>query len=220
LTTPGRRFGLRQGLVVTQVAVSVVLLVGGLLLTRSLIAALDTDPGFAPKGLVAATISMDMHGYDEARAKQFFERATEQTRLLPGVQSVTTVDRLPFSKHPPRLPDAARGDAAAGLSVDTTRSHPILDTLGVPHRRRRFDTRDTCRPRAAFSSERASAAACAINPASPSIGGRAQRVRLARGPLRAIAAPRRPEVPDPHGLRPGRRRCSGERELRAPNRSS
>lgn len=149
LTTPGRRFGLRQGLVVTQVAVSVVLLVGGLLLTRSLIAALDTDPGFAPKGLVAATISLDMHGYDEARGKQFFERATERARLLPGVESVTTVDRLPFSPniHTTTVVVDGRPEATPpqGLSVDTNSVTPeYFDTLGVPLvAGRRFDTRDT-----------------------------------------------------------------------------
>jgi predicted permease len=149
LTTPGRRFGLRQGLVVTQVAVSVVLLVGGLLLTRSLRAALETDPGFAPAGLVTATFSLDLHGYEEGRAKQFFERAVERARQLPGVQSVAVVDRLPFSPnvHTTTVVLDGRPDATPpqGLTVDTNSVTPeYFDTLGVPLiAGRRFDTRDT-----------------------------------------------------------------------------
>lgn len=149
LTAPGRRFGLRQGLVVTQVAVSVVLLVGGLLLTRSLMAALDTDPGFAPKGLVTATFSLDLHGYEEGRAKQFFERAMDRARQLPGVQSVTVVDRLPFSPnvHTTTVVLDGRPDATPpqGLTVDTNAVTPAyFDTLGVPLiAGRTFDTRDT-----------------------------------------------------------------------------
>ena len=146
---PGRRFGLRQGLVVTQVAVSVVLLVGGLLLTRSLMAALDTDPGFAPKGLVTATFSLDLHGYEEGRAKRFFERAMDRARRLPGVQSVAVVDRLPFSPnvHTTTVVLDGRPNATPpqGLTVDTNSvTREYFDTLGVPLiAGRHFDTRDT-----------------------------------------------------------------------------
>jgi dipeptidyl aminopeptidase/acylaminoacyl peptidase len=45
-TRAGRRFGPGQGLVVSQVAVSLVLVVGGALLARSLSVARDIDPGF------------------------------------------------------------------------------------------------------------------------------------------------------------------------------
>ncbi|NQW04531.1 MAG: ABC transporter permease [Acidobacteria bacterium] len=123
LNAPGRKYGLRQGLVVAQVAVSVVLLVGGLLLTRSLAKALDTDPGLVTKGLVDATISLDMHGYESAQANQFFERAIVRARAIPGVQSVSVANRLSFSVnvhtttividgHPEATPER-------GLSVDT-----------------------------------------------------------------------------------------------------
>jgi predicted permease len=149
LTTPGRRFNLRQGLVVVQVAVSVVLLVGGVLLTRSLSAALNTDTGFEVRGLIIATFSLDMHGYDEPRAKEYFERALERTRQLPGVQAVAIADRLPFSPnvHTTTVVIDGRPDATPpqGLSVDTNAVTPeFFSALGVPLLKGRgFDTRDT-----------------------------------------------------------------------------
>ena len=148
MTVPGRRFNLRQGLVVVQVAVSVVLLVGGVLLTRSLSAALSTDPGFSVRGLIAATFSLDMQGYDEPRAAQYFERALERTRQLPGVQAVAIADRLPFSPnvHTTTIVIDGRPDATPqqGLSVDTNAvTDDYFAALGVPLLKGRgFDTRD------------------------------------------------------------------------------
>ena len=149
MASRSRRFNLRQGLVVMQVAVSVVLLVGGVLLTRSLTAALNTDPGFGVRGLVIATFSLDMHGYDDARARQYLERAIEGTRQLPGVQAVAIADRLPFSPnvHTTTVVIDGRPEATPpqGLSVDTNAvSADYFNALGVPLLRGRgFDTRDT-----------------------------------------------------------------------------
>jgi predicted permease len=149
LASPGRRFTLRQGLVVVQVAVSVVLLVGGILLTRSLSSALNTDPGFSVKGLVVATFSLNMQGYDAPRAKQYFERALARTRQLPGVQSVAVADRLPFSPNVHTTTIVIDGKPEAtppqGLSVDTNSvTSDYFAALGVPLLKGRgFDTRDT-----------------------------------------------------------------------------
>ena len=144
-----RRFNLRQGLVVVQVAVSVVLLVGGVLLTRSLGAALDTDPGFGVRGLVVATFSLDMHGYDDERAKQYLDRAIERTRQLPGVQAVAFADRLPFSPNVHTTTIVIDGKPGAtppqGLSIDTNAvTDDYFTAMGVPIvKGRSFDTRDT-----------------------------------------------------------------------------
>ena len=145
----GRRFGLRQGLVVLQVAVSVVLVVGGFLLARSVRAAFDMTPGFKTDGLVAATVSMDLLGYTDAQATQFFERAMTSVQRLPGVTSVAFSERLPFSPNQHRTSIVVDGRPELtppnGESVDTTRvSAGYFETLGVPLvHGRMFDTRDT-----------------------------------------------------------------------------
>ncbi len=149
LASPGRRFSVRHALVVTQVAVSVVLLVGGLLLVRSLFAGFNANPGFEVSGLVTSTVSMDMHGYDDARSKRFFEDAVRRVGLLPGVTSVALAERLPFSpnNHTTTLVIDGRPEAtpATGASVSTTRvSANYFETLGVPLLAgRAFDSRDT-----------------------------------------------------------------------------
>lgn len=149
LAAPGRSFGLRHTLVVVQVSVSVVLLVGGMLMVRSVFAGFNTNPGFQMDGLVTGTVSMDMHGYDDERSKQFFELATTRVRQLPGVQSVALAERLPFSPnmHTTSIVVDGRPDAtpANGASVDTSRvTANYFDTLGVPLvAGRGFDTRDT-----------------------------------------------------------------------------
>src|SRR5690606_9944748 len=149
LAAPGRSFGLRHTLVVVQVAASVVLLVGGMLMVRSAFAGFNTDPGFKASGLVTASVSMDLHGYDEGRARQFFESATARVRQLPGVQSVSLAERLPFSPnmHTTTIVVDGRPEATPeqGASVDTSRvTANYFETLGVPLvAGRAFDTRDT-----------------------------------------------------------------------------
>jgi predicted permease len=182
----GRRFGLRQGLVVLQVAVSVVLLVGGLLLTRSVWAAVDTNPGFKTRGLVSATVSMDMLGYTETQSKLFFERAIALTRGLPGVEAVAFTERLPFSPNQQYTTIVVDGKPerapATGASVDTTRvSAEYFSALGVPIvRGRNFDQRDTPEStRVAVVSE---ALAQRFFPDGDAVGGRL-RLREQSGPI-------------------------------------
>jgi predicted permease len=149
LASPGRRFGLRHVLVVGQVAVSVVLLVGGALLVRSLFNGFNGNPGFPVRGLTSATISLDLHGYDATRAKLFFERATSQVWQLPGVESVALAERLPFSPNTHTTVIVVDGRPTAtpesGASVDTSRvTADYFQTLGVPIvSGRGFDSRDT-----------------------------------------------------------------------------
>jgi predicted permease len=149
LAGPGRRFGLRHVLVVVQVAVSVVLLVGGALLVRSLFSGFNANPGFPVRGLTSATISLDLHGYDATRAKLFFERATSQVRQLPGVESVALAERIPFSPNTHTTTIVVDGRPTAtpenGASVDTSRvTADYFQTLGVPIvSGRGFDSRDT-----------------------------------------------------------------------------
>ena len=70
----GRRWTLRDGLVVTQIAVTMVLLVSAGLLTRSLMAAQRIGIGFRTGGLAVLSTEMSMIGYDDARAKELYDR--------------------------------------------------------------------------------------------------------------------------------------------------
>ena len=144
----GRRWTLRDGLVVTQIAVTMVLLVAAGLLTRSLMAAQNVDIGFRPGGLAVLSTEMSMLGYDDGRAKEFYDRALERVRAIPGVESAALAERLPFSINYNRnnifLPDR-HGPDDKGIVIDVARVSPeYFATLGVPIvQGRNFATTDT-----------------------------------------------------------------------------
>ncbi len=92
-----RRFGLRNGLIALQVAVSMILLVGGGLFLRSLGAAQNVDPGFSTReagivymDLAASAISPDEYG---PLAQEIAGRA----RSLPGIEAVTVARDIPLA---------------------------------------------------------------------------------------------------------------------------
>ncbi|CAN5675083.1 ABC transporter permease [soil metagenome] len=93
----GRRWTLRDGLVAAQIGTTVVLLVTAGLLTRSLAAAQNADPGFRTAGIAILSADVEMLRYDEARAGQFWDAALERVRALPGVESAAVAARLPLS---------------------------------------------------------------------------------------------------------------------------
>jgi len=89
-TSDGRaRQRLRGGLVVVQVAVSVVLLVAAGLFVRSVQSAQSVDLGFDPREVLNLSVDVSQQGYDEARGRAFFSELELRIGRLPGVQSVS-----------------------------------------------------------------------------------------------------------------------------------
>jgi putative ABC transport system permease protein len=72
----------RMGLVISQVAVSLLLLIGAGLVTRSLDAARNADPGFDGDDVIATRIDVTPIGYDETRGRELFERLLERCALM------------------------------------------------------------------------------------------------------------------------------------------
>ncbi len=87
----------RSGLVVLQVALSLILLVGSGLLLRSFTRLRGVDPGFRVENLLTATVSLPADAYQEGdRQIQFFQSLREGIEALPGVETVGLVSRLPI----------------------------------------------------------------------------------------------------------------------------
>jgi len=81
---------IRSGLVVAEVAVSIVLLVGAALTTRSLLELYAVDRGIDTDGLLALRIGLPAAGYAEAASRdRFTEELVSQLRTLPGVTAVS-----------------------------------------------------------------------------------------------------------------------------------
>ena len=93
--TSSRRFGLRNILVVSQVAVSLVLLIGAGLFLRSMKNANAMDPGFETRDIAIFTSNLDMLGYSKERSTQFYEQAVERLSSLPGVVSAAIAEKIP-----------------------------------------------------------------------------------------------------------------------------
>jgi len=90
------RGGLRAGLVVAQVAVSLLLLVGAGLVTRSLEAARSANPGFDASQVTAIALDVKQNGYDEARGRVFFRKLLDRARADPGIESATLAAYIPM----------------------------------------------------------------------------------------------------------------------------
>jgi predicted permease len=79
---------LRNALVVTQVALSLLLLIGAGLFLRSLKNLSNLGPGFRPERLVGFNIDPSLNGYSDERTKTFYQQLTDSLSTIPGVLSV------------------------------------------------------------------------------------------------------------------------------------
>src|SRR5258706_6608896 len=79
---------LRNALVVTQVALSLLLLIGAGLFSRSLKHLSNLGPGFSPERLIGFNIDPSLNGYKAERLKTFNQQLTDSLSAIPGVQSV------------------------------------------------------------------------------------------------------------------------------------
>jgi predicted permease len=85
----GLRFGLAKGLVVAQVAISLVLLVGAGLFVRTLANLEHENIGFDRSNLLLFGIDPTQQGYKKERLARFYEELTSHLRAIPGVRSVS-----------------------------------------------------------------------------------------------------------------------------------
>jgi predicted permease len=94
-----RRSLLKNSLIVFQVALSLVLLIGGGLMMRALGKAQTIDLGFTPQGAGEVSFDLRLQGYDEVRGREFQKQLLERVRALPGVQSAALADLAPVDLH-------------------------------------------------------------------------------------------------------------------------
>ena len=95
-TATPERNNLRRMLVVSQVALSLVLLVGALLFGRSLRNLLTTETGINSEGVLVANIDTKFLEVEPERRRAVFEQLKERVRTLPGVASVASIWLSPF----------------------------------------------------------------------------------------------------------------------------
>ncbi|HMB53333.1 MAG TPA: ABC transporter permease [Thermoanaerobaculia bacterium] len=88
----------RTLLVVTETALAVVLLIGAGLLVRSLLSLQSEDPGFRADDLLTLRIALPEGEYsEEPQVAAFYDQLLDRLGALPGVETATLVNTLPFS---------------------------------------------------------------------------------------------------------------------------
>jgi predicted permease len=136
LARPGRRWTLRNLLVVGQIAMSVVLLSVTVLFLRSLQSAASIAIGFRPHGLLIASIDPRVNGYSPERTSAFLRELRERVAGLPGVDAAVCTDVALLSGG-----NRSDGFTVAGLSTknqETTFADLYMVTpgyfaaLGIP----------------------------------------------------------------------------------------
>jgi predicted permease len=92
------RLRARSVFVVAQVALSVLLVVCAVLLTRSMRHAAAIDPGFRVEGLEVVGIDFRLGGYDDARGRIVAEELIARIERLPGVQAAGSARVVPLTR--------------------------------------------------------------------------------------------------------------------------
>ena len=87
----------KNAFVVSQVALSLVLLIGAALFLQSLRNLLSVNPGFRAENVLMASISLPSTRYTKEQSKVFYELLLERLRSLPGVQAAEICNVIPFS---------------------------------------------------------------------------------------------------------------------------
>jgi putative ABC transport system permease protein len=88
----------RDSLVVSEIAVSLILLVGAGLMIRSFVGLVNVPPGFDPHNVLTGQISLTRPIYDKPEeCANYIDRVLERVRAIPGVESAAFVAPMPFS---------------------------------------------------------------------------------------------------------------------------
>jgi putative ABC transport system permease protein len=91
------RFGLRRVLVVSQIALSLALLVGALLFTRSLGKLATVDAGFRQSGILSSDIDFTTLQLSNERRISFADELLHRVRAIPGVDAAAIAEVVPLS---------------------------------------------------------------------------------------------------------------------------
>jgi hypothetical protein len=96
-TSTGRLLSLRSGLVLLQVALSLPLLIGAVLLLRTLQNLRAVDTGFGRSNVLFANVNPSLNGYTADKSRLFFNDLLARTRALPGVTAASLATDTPLS---------------------------------------------------------------------------------------------------------------------------
>jgi macrolide transport system ATP-binding/permease protein len=132
----GRRGRLRQALVVSQLALSTLLLVCAALFARSFARAHDVDPGFTLREGMLAAIDLLPNGYDQARGLAFYDQLLQRLNANPQVRAATIASTAPLDPVTGNsmlldIDGYARGPNEEVMAHYTVVGPRYFDTMGI-----------------------------------------------------------------------------------------
>ena len=144
MTASPARFTMRRALVVAQVALSLVLVAGALLFSRSLGKLLTVETGFQREGVLAARVNFQRLNLTRDRIPVFKNELLERIRAIPGVDSAAVAHELPLRDWGGASTWMDGQDATQAKDTSLSRIGPdYFKTLKIPLLRGRdFDSRD------------------------------------------------------------------------------
>lgn len=116
-TSDARGGGTRRLLVVSEVALSLVLLIGAGLMIRSLWELRKVQPGFDAHNVLTMTVPLPRNRFSSPAGQiSFFQDALARVRALPGVESAGLIDDLPLNGGGSHQPFTIEGRPAPPMS--------------------------------------------------------------------------------------------------------
>jgi predicted permease len=134
---------LSRGLVVMQVALSLLLLLGAGLFVRTLLNLQRVDPGFNTQNLLLFSVSPGLIGYKDDRLTQLYVQMSERLEALPGAPKVTFANTMLLGQNTnssgvflrsalAAAPDANGNIKTSGSSNMLFGRENMLETLEIP----------------------------------------------------------------------------------------
>ena len=115
---------LRNGLVIGEIALAVVLVIGAGLMTRSFLRILDVDPGFRPERLLVVNFSMSTDRH--VHYQQYYRELIDKVRAIPGVLAAGAAKDAPF-----RGTGERNGFVAPGMVLRPGDDEPTAQMINI-----------------------------------------------------------------------------------------
>jgi putative ABC transport system permease protein len=128
---------LRSTLVVSEIALSLALLIGAGLMLKSFVRMEQVDPGFRPQRVLTVWTILAEAKYPPQQRAAFYEQVWQRIHALPGVKSVGAIDNLPLSGIHGGGPFTIEGhptesDVDAPVAYRCVVNVNYFQTMGIP----------------------------------------------------------------------------------------
>ena len=121
-----------RGLVVGQVAMTLVMLVGGVLLARSTRTLASVDPGFTHESVLTMRVNLPLQGFPAGARLAFYDEVRQRALAMPGVQSVAFSSRVPLADAVPTSEVKLAGSPGPSVrSLMHSAGPGLFETIGA-----------------------------------------------------------------------------------------